>query len=63
MKSIAQLKEQIYDEVMASGQFHNLQAQLKAQVFEVNPPSISLSNASMVSLKSAFNTNTPNCQS
>jgi hypothetical protein len=41
MKSIAQLKEQIYDEVMASGQFHNVQAQLKAQVFEVSPPSLS----------------------
>jgi hypothetical protein len=37
MKTIAQLKEQIYDEVMASGQFHNVQAQLKAQVYEVTP--------------------------
>jgi hypothetical protein len=35
MKSIAQLKEQIYDEVMESGQFRGVQAQLKAQVYEV----------------------------
>ena len=37
MKSISQLKEEIYDEALNSGYFKNMQAQLKTYVYDVTP--------------------------
>jgi hypothetical protein len=41
MKTKAQLKEEIYEEVSSSGLFRNLQAQLKTFVFDVSPSQFS----------------------
>lgn len=35
MKTISQMKEQIYEDLLNSGQFHSMQAQLKAYVYDV----------------------------
>lgn len=41
MKSISQLKEEIYDEALNSGYFKNMQSQLKTYVYDVSLASFS----------------------
>jgi hypothetical protein len=41
MKTVEQLKEEIYDNALNSGYFKSMQAQLKTYVYDVNPELLS----------------------